>query len=311
MIGRVSASWTGPFLVLIAVVLFQGCTGVNTFPTVARTGDTVSVMVGGSETARKETVAVSLTDNNGVAWDLQTLGLVRSVFNLRAAGTAHGAHYSSWLNTEISWIKGHEPVQTVLVIDVPDGAATGPATLSVNLNAGDDSSGIFQPFTITMDIIDGIGTSDQLLRQNFNGIPQAVGFEDLEAAPYAKLSFGDGSTTMGSQVLGAASLVLDFDETVVNGDDLNVYVSESSVRGTAGQTGAFGATQRMVYWRQDGANLFIDIIAPQGIEGRYLQVYVVHPRGLPGDPGLSLVSSTSYDIDGNTIIFAPSFGYSP
>lgn len=311
MADRVSGSWMGPVLPLLAAVLFQGCTGVNTFPTVARTGDTVSVMVGGSETARKGTVEVSLTDQNEVVWDLQTLGLVRSVFNLRAAGTAHGAHYSSWLDTEFSWLKGHEPVQTVLVIDVPDGAATGPATLRVNLNAVDDSSGINQPVTISMDIIAGTGSGDQFLRQNFNTVPQSVRFQDLEPAPYAKVSFGDGSSATGSQVLAAASLVLDFDEATVNGDDLNVYVSESTVRGSFSQTGAFGDTQRMVYWRQDGANLFIDIIAPQGIEGRYLQVYVVHPRGLTGDPGLSLMSSTSYDIDGNTISFEPSFGYFP
>lgn len=268
-------------------------------------------MVGGSENARKDTIAVSLTDSNSVQWDIQALGRVRSVFNLRAAGTAHGTHYSPWLDAEISWLKGHEPVQTVLVIDIPDGAATGPATLSVNLNAIDDSSGIFQPVTISMDIIAGTSTADQFLRQNFNGVPQAVSFQDLEPAPYAKISFGDGSTATGSQVLGAATLVLDFDETIVNGDDLNVYVAESTVRGSFNQTGAFGSTQRMVYWRQDGTNLFIDIIAPQGIEGRYLQVYIVHPHGLSGDPGMTLLSSISYDIDGNTISFAPSFGYFP
>ena len=82
--------------------------------------------------------------------------------------------------------------------------------------------------------------------------------------------------------------MIDFYDTVVNGGDLNVYVSESTVKGTqSDQTGPFGDKQRMVYWRQSGSQLFIDVIAPQGIEGRYLQMYVLHPRGLTGDPMLN------------------------
>ena len=67
----------------------------------------------------------------------------------------------------------------------------------------------------------------------------------------------------------------------------------------------------MVSWKHDGSQLVINIIAPKGIEDRYLQVYVVHPRGLPGDPGLSLVSTTGYDLNGNTIAATPQFSYFP
>lgn len=306
------SNWTKIAYLLLAVTLFQGCTAVNTFPTVAHKGDTVSVMVGGSELAHKDTIDVTLTDNNGVAWDLQTMGLVRSVFNLRADAKANGTHYSDWLNSEISWIKGHEPMQTVLVIDIPDDPAfaVGPAALRVNLNAADDSSGIFQPFIIAMEVIPGTGSSDTFMRQNFIG-SVAVSFEDLEAAPYAKISFGDGSVPGGSQIIGAASLIVDFDDTIVNGDDLNVYVSESNVRGDGTVTGAFGDKQRSVFWNRVGDKLNIHIVAPYGIEGRYLQVYVVHPRGLSGDPSLSLVTSTGYDLNGSTTTVSPMFSYQP
>ena len=36
-----------PLMLLAAVTLLQACTAVSTFPTIARPGDTVSVMVGG------------------------------------------------------------------------------------------------------------------------------------------------------------------------------------------------------------------------------------------------------------------------
>ncbi len=308
---------TVSFLIM-SLALFQGCAAVNTFPTIARPGDTISVMAGGSEQARKDSISVSLTDSNNVQWDLQALGLVRSVFNLRPDGRAYGLYYSPYFDIENSWNKGHEPAQTVMVLDVPGSAALGPATLNVNLNTSDDSSGIQPPFAISLEIVNvpgSSGASDNFLRQNFDGINEAVSFSDLEPAPYAKISFGiDGlggfSATPG-ETLGAAELVVDFDETVVNGDDLSVYVAESTQRGTAFATGPFGDQQRMVFWRHDGTQLFIDIIAPKGIEDRYLQVYVVHPRGLSADPGLNLISTTGYDLNGNTITATPQFSYFP
>ena len=306
-------------------LLFQGCAAVNTFPMAARPGDTVSVMVGGSEKANEATTDVTLTDAAGTPWDLQALGLVRSVFNLRADHRAHGTHYSPWLDSEFSWIKGHEPVQTVLVIDIPsvnnaaaNNAAPGPATLTVNTNVDDDSSGVFTPFNIALDILDStldtslIGSSDEFLRKNIFPPTVAASFEDLEPAPHAKISFGDGRGGLGTSSFGAASVIVDFDDTVVNGGDLNVYVSESTVKGTqSNQTGPFGGKQRMVYWRQSGSQLLIDVIAPQGIEGRYLQMYVLHPRGLAGDPMLNLSSVTYYNLDGsvNNALDLPTLTY--
>jgi hypothetical protein len=67
----------------------------------------------------------------------------------------------------------------------------------------------------------------------------------------------------------------------------------------------------MVYFRHDESQLFITIIAPGGINDKYLQVYVIHPRGLTGDPGLSLLSTTGYDLNGSQITATPQFTYFP
>ena len=83
---------------LSTLIALPACTSLNTFPTIVRAGGTVSVMVGGSELARNGSVSVVLTDVNGQSWDLRSLGLVRSVFNLRTDGTAYGMHYSPYLS---------------------------------------------------------------------------------------------------------------------------------------------------------------------------------------------------------------------
>ncbi len=300
--------WRRSRIVAVVGVLMvlPACVGVNTFPMIARAGDTVSVMVGGSEKARKETISATLTDINGQTWDLKALGLVRSVFNLRTDGRANGQHYSSYSNSFISWAYGHEPLQTVLVTDLPTGVAPGQASLSVALNTNDNSSGVANPFTVNLEIIAGMGSADTFMRRNPLGGPLPVDFSKLEPAPHAKIGFGSGATA-----IGAASLVVDFDETAVNPDDLNVYAPESTVRGSSSATGVFGKTQRMLYWRQDGQKLYLDVVAPQGIEPKYLKLYVVHPMDASGFPGFNLISATVYGVDGTAIAVQPTLEYFP
>lgn len=294
---------TGLMLTVVAASL-TGCTAVKTFPVAARSGDTISVMIGGSEQARKETVDVTLTDASGGVWDLQTQGLVRSVFNLRADGRAHGLHYSSYLDSFFPWSAGHEPVQTVLVANLPAGLPPGNATLTVRLNATDNSSGIADPVSIAVEVLTGEGASSNFARKSGSGGSVPADLLALEPAPHAKLTFGAGT------VIGAASLIVDVDQTAVALDDLNVYAPESTVRGSFSSPGAFGDKQRMIYWRHDGDRLYIDIIAPQGIDGRYLQVFVVHPRGLTGPPAFSIVSASVYDINGQPLSVTPQLVYS-
>lgn len=303
------------WLVLLCAFV-SGCVAVNSFPQIARPGDTISVMVGGSEMARKGTVSVTLIDNNNTQWDMKALGLVRSVFQLRPSGLAYGLHYSQFFDKESSWNKSHEPLETVVVLDIPTGTPPGPATLNIDLNTTDESSGISQPFSTQLTIVDipgQPGSSDNFLRQNFDGNNYAVNFYDLEPAPYAKVSFGEGGlagfSATPNDVLGAVRLTVDFDETILNGSDLNVYAPESTQRGTAHTTGSFGDNQKMVFWAQDGSRMTIFVVAPRGIEDRYLQVYIVHPRDLPGDPGLSLLSVEAFDVNGTAIYATPRFSY--
>lgn len=288
------------------LLLLTGCSAVNTFPTIARPGDTVSIMVGGSAKARKANLNAVLTDAGGNIFDLQQLGLVRSVFNLRADGRAIGTHYLNYIEAYRSWYAGHEPLQTIMVTNLPTMAAPGMATIKVSwVGVTDNSSDGGNPFYLSLEIIPGSGTPNQFLRQDAQGL-SAANLSQLETAPNAKVSFGTGST-----LIGAASLIIDFNETIVSPNDINLYVPESTVRGSYTDPGAFGKTQRMVYWHQDGHNLYVDIIAPQGIDPRYLQFHVVHPQGLTGSPAFSIVSAQVYGTDGNAIAVTPVLTYSP
>jgi hypothetical protein len=292
-------------LLLLAIAGIQGCTSISAFPGIARAGDTVSLMVGASTKATKENVSVVLTDVAGNQWDLAQLGLIRSVFNLRPDGRAEGLHYSPYLDVYAPWLFSHEPVQTVLVADLPQLNVTpGPATLTISLNVNDNSSGVSDPFTVGIEIIDGAGQQEPFSTNRPDG--QQVDFTRLEPAPHLKVDFRSAS-----QEIGAVSLVIDFNESVISPDDLNVYSPESTVRGDSATSGAFGKTQRMIHWRHDQQRLYVDIIAPQGIDPRYLRLFVMHPSDPAGDPGFSLQKSSVFDVNGAQIIYVPEISYFP
>lgn len=296
-------------LVVITAIMYaalSGCASVNSFPTIARPGDTVSLMIGGSENARKNNVSAVFTDASGQAWDLQALGLVRSVFNLRTDGRAQGLHYSSNTEKSWSWSYGHEPIQTVLVTDMPQGVAPGMGYLMVSfININDNSSGAGNNVKLKLEIIAGAGTSNQFSYINpiYGTLP--ADFTRLESAPYAKVQFSNSKL-----LIGAASLVISFDNTVLNPNDINIYSPESTVK-VGSPVATFGKTQRMLFWHQDGSKLYVDILAPQGISSPYLQFFVIHPQGLTGTPALNILSAQIYDISGNAIAVTPSLTYHP
>jgi hypothetical protein len=273
---------------------------------IARSGNTVSIMVGGSAKAQKGSLGAVLTDASGNVFDLQALGLVRSVFNLRPDGRAIGLHYVEYLSSNRSWLAGHEPLQTVMVTDLPTTVSPGMASLTFTwLGVNDNSSDGGNPFDVSLEILPGAGVTDQFLRNDALGT-RAANLSQLETAPNAKVDFGTGTTA-----IGAASLIINFDGAAVNPNDLNLYVPESTVRGSYANPGAFGKTQRMVYWRQDGHSLYVDIVAPQGIDPRYLQFHIVHPKGLAGSPAFNIASAQVFGTDGNPIEVTPVLTYSP
>ena len=108
------------------LLLIQGCTGVNTFPTIARPGDTVAMMLAGSELVDKDTIDVTLSQG-ATSWDLadpdgngdRSDSLIRSIFEVRADGRAHGLSYSSASTMNQIWAFGHEPVQSIMIVDLP------------------------------------------------------------------------------------------------------------------------------------------------------------------------------------------------
>ncbi|MCW9048307.1 MAG: hypothetical protein OQK46_09550 [Gammaproteobacteria bacterium] len=295
---------------LIMFALLQACSSVNSFPSLARAGSSVSLLIGGSEKARKDTIEVALIDANGVYWDLKAMGLVRSVFNIQMDAKSVGNNYSSYIDLFTSWAYGHELLQTVLVADLPVNLPVGVAEIIINTNVDDNtallSAGII---SVKIEIIEGAGAPDDFAYKSSLGDSLNADFSRLEPAPYAKIDFGHYDDF--AVLIGAVSLEIDFDETVVNPDDININVPKSSVRGDMLGAGKFTDKQRMVNWRHDGQKIFLDIIAPQGINPGYLQAFIIYPPGLALNPDIMITKADVYTVDGTSMGLTPSINYFP
>jgi len=192
---------------------------------------------------------------------------------------------------------------------LPAGLPVGSATIEINTNTDDNIAVVTAgPVFVSIEIVSGVGASDEISYQESLGGDVPAELSRLEPAPYAKINFG--SYQDFPTLIGAVSMIVDFDETIVDPGDINVYMPESTVKGNFG-TADFGGNQRMVHWRQDGQQLYIDIIAPQGINRGYLHVYLIHPRGLSASPGFTLLQVNGYAVDGTDMALTPTMNYYP
>ena len=123
------------------VAIMSGCTSLQTFPTVARAGDTVSVAVGAPDGMTRANTTVYFEYDSDSSQVNLTPG-IRSIFKLHADPVS-GMHKkvvgqpSSVDIPSLIQTSGHAPWVTVMVVDLPSGMTAGTGQLLVNTTGAD------------------------------------------------------------------------------------------------------------------------------------------------------------------------------
>jgi len=261
------------------LILSTGCTAIQTFPISARAGDTVTLGVGYDVLMERRLMSRADTTVTIVKDDLtySVTPTLRAVLQLFPDPNSKIANYSGiWLS--LPSLAG-DPFETVVAFDLPADIPTGIYNVTVS------SPHLFTDFTSTLEVIPGTGGS--------NPFTDNGGFNrdltDLERVPAVKVALDPG------YIVGALSMVIDFDETVLSPSGINVQLP----RYVLGQ-GKFQETERMLSWGDDGSTLTINILCPRGVSSDYLDFDILYPAGTP-DPAMTILSQKVYDIDGNEI----------
>jgi len=121
----------------LGLLFLQGCVAVQSFPTAARAGDTITLAVGSLEGANESNLTVTFTPNADSATQINLP--VRSVFNIYPDKTSHAnlADFISINNSAYltAW-SGHAVWLTTVVIDLPGTLPVGSGSINVELGPG-------------------------------------------------------------------------------------------------------------------------------------------------------------------------------
>jgi len=183
-----------PFIFML--IITSGCSGVQTFPNMARAGDTVSVGMGWQKKFSRNNTVVTITPSIGEPIVYQPNDpALRAIINLYpdpvswiAVGTDTQADFiSSYGNTYGSLINStftdddHDWWQTTAFVDLPVGLPPGSTMIEFTNAVGDSTSSM-------VEVIEGVGLADDFNAQ-FNG-PLDVGqLNALARSSHYEVSF--------------------------------------------------------------------------------------------------------------------------
>lgn len=265
--------------------VLSGCTGTHSFSMAARAGDTVTVTVGWSPDATRETLGIQITDaGGGVTVYPPGDSRIRAVMNLYpdpvsylVVADATGRDIRPNDHNFGAFARGptdgdNDLSVTTVFLDLPDSMALGEASLRAKIN------GKFVGPSSKVNITGTGGVSNPLTIFEFSG-SNIERVQSLERAPHYTVAL-DGST-----VPNTVELELTHDPTDSAGGTGRVHVANP--RGDI----------KSLAWADDGLRLKI-LLTPAKTQNPpgVLKDFKLHVAG--GVTGLKVARVATYNADG-------------
>ncbi|MDH5570652.1 MAG: hypothetical protein OEY89_02740 [Gammaproteobacteria bacterium] len=170
-----------------ALLIASGCTALQPFPNVARSGDTVALAIGSpDDMSRANTTATFTSDVDGVPIDITSN--IRSIFKLFADPASRIYNPNNITATLVESSK-HTPWITIAVIDLPLGLQVGAGNIEFNTSAVyPDIGSHINDLQLPIEIIAGTGSSNSFDYELGKGASVSGSLTQLE--PQARAVFG-------------------------------------------------------------------------------------------------------------------------
>ncbi|TCK19386.1 hypothetical protein DFR30_2697 [Thiogranum longum] len=239
-------------------LLLSGCSGIETFPTSARAGDTIALATGWKQGYTRKNISVTINSSDGAVYTYSPGDpAIRAAVNFYpdpvswmavggVIGSDGGTKYgeaASYADVIEQYHTGDDPDwwQTVVFLDLPSGLSTGTAQVTITSLSGAS----YGP--VPVNIIDaGIGQAFQ-----FNTDPLGAGgvfplseshLEAMERSTHYTVAFS------GTTLPAAVELELQHDA-----DSLHGGVGRAFVANPAGD-------RKTINWKDDGQFLRIIVL---------------------------------------------------
>ncbi len=302
----------------LSMVILHGCANLQTYPQVARAGDTISMTLGTADKLTRAGTTVEFVSDSdpGTTYDLTNN--IRALFRLYADKTS-----SAIVDQPGSWLPdmtGHEPWMNVMMLDLPGGLPPGTGKITVTPNSEAQFPLQEPPPEMDIEIIAGTGKPNSFSYWQTFGGPRIGDLSRLEPKPQVvvrpPVPPGPwGFQGCGTSRFGAVEVNLNIPTALIASDgttslgpvpDDQIRLLVEDLRGEPTGSGILTTSQVQMFWTRTGDDFRVMFISPTGMtkcETRFAMILVrINLTG--NDPQFSqaisptLTSIDYYDLDG-------------
>ena len=298
------------FLLLLTLLILQGCVVVQTFPLAARAGDTVMISPGSLDGATPANITLQYYSDSNPAAPINLSSNIRSVFNLTPDRTS-AAWTTSWAD-QIPAGSGHGPWQTVIAVDLPT-LPVGAGHLRVALG-----SGVTSPSTahtpegvdIALTVLSGTGAKHPFQYMPYpwsNALSSGDLAQFMPGRQYVVKPMRSDTVNYSGNKYAASEFTLSM--PIRNSyDGLPTTDFYDQLRVILDPSPETDAQQISLNWRVDGDNIIVNVLSPNAkVSFRRIRFSVV----ISDDAEFSFSGTASiagvkyFDINGNLVSTTP------
>lgn len=142
---------------ILSILVLQGCVGFQSFPHIARGGDTITLAAGSYDGMNKaNTTALFISDVDASSVALP----IRSIIKIRPDNTSEIATFDNIYTGNIEYYNSHSPWLSIIIVDLPQGLTVGTGKIHITTTSRLDLGANVNNYPIKIDIIDGVGNAD-------------------------------------------------------------------------------------------------------------------------------------------------------
>ncbi|VAW69808.1 hypothetical protein MNBD_GAMMA10-2479 [hydrothermal vent metagenome] len=293
------------FIFLAAtIILLQGCTAVQTFPNVAREGDTISLAVGSPRNMTRANTTAIFTDADGLSKNITAN--IRAIFRLYPdpASRVYMPGVSGITNLVDS--SGHSPWITVVALDLPSEIASGPGEIQFTTSATYPAIGShINDFPISIMIIEGVGSANSFNYEFGVNSPRTGDLKILESQPKAVFGpvYPDPSCPCPDYAVIEVRVAIPTASGVLSNKFIRVLAEDLTVKTESGRNVSYSVSG-------DGSELIVAFTSVEEKLKYYEAQFSVVLHELDSFTDVPIINSIRYfDINGDEVT-GPVAGYS-
>jgi len=290
------------FLFVIMAYLAQGCVSVQTFPTIARSGDTITLAVGSPDKMTTANTTIQYVSNTDPGNPVDLTSNIRNIVKIYPDKATPAWYGGNVVSTDmIPYQSGHGPWLYVIVIDLPTSPVMpiGKGHFKVATTASYPyGSKDVNDVDISMEIISGTGepTTFSFLPYSFSNSPSNGNLGFLESPSHVEIS-SNYQPVVHSYGAIELKLIVPITSSIgsVADDGIKVIFEDSPTNIDS---------RRLATWSRNGNEFTLNIISQTGkLEYWESNTSIILSDATYSFAGTPYLESIKYfDIDGNIVI---------